>query len=38
MEESISIKKSYEFALRVIKLYMYLCEEKKEFVLSKQIL
>ena len=29
--------KSYAFALRVVKLYRYLCAEKKEFVLSKQI-
>lgn len=29
--------KSYAFALRVVKLYRYLCEEKKEYVLSKQI-
>jgi len=30
-------EKSYAFALRIVKLYRYLCEEKKEFVLSKQI-
>ncbi|MFQ5605249.1 MAG: four helix bundle protein [bacterium] len=30
--------KSYDFALRVIKLYKYLVEEKKGYVLSKQIL
>ena len=30
-------KKSYAFALRIVKLYRFLCEEKKEFVLSKQI-
>lgn len=29
--------KSYAFALRIVKLYRYLCEGKKEFVLSKQI-
>ena len=29
--------KSYAFALRIVKLYQFLCEEKKEFVLSKQI-
>ena len=29
--------KSYAFALRMVKLYRYLCVEKKEFVLSKQI-
>jgi four helix bundle protein len=30
--------KSYKFALRVVKLYKHLAEEKKEFVLSKQVL
>ena len=29
--------KSYTFALRMVKLYRYLYSEKKEFVLSKQI-
>ena len=29
--------KSYAFALQIVKLYRYLCDEKKEFVLSKQI-
>jgi len=36
--ENIIVDKSYRFALRVIKLYKYLISEKKEFVLSKQIL
>jgi len=30
--------KSLAFAKRIIKLYKHLCEEKKEFVISKQIL
>ena len=30
--------KSFEFAKRIIKLYKYLCEDKKEFILSKQLL
>ena len=30
--------KSYAFALRIIKLYKFLIGEKKEYVLSKQIL
>ena len=38
MAESIILKKSKSFALRIIKLYKYLTEEKKEFVLSKQLL
>lgn len=32
------VDKSKAFALRIIKLYMYLKSEKKEFVLSKQLL
>tara|TARA_B100001093_G_scaffold323193_1_gene308381 strand:+ start:195 stop:542 length:348 start_codon:yes stop_codon:yes gene_type:complete len=31
-------EKSFDFAVRVVKLYRYLCEEKKEFVISKQLL
>ena len=39
MERKKTVKyKSLEFAKRIIKLYKYLCAEKKEFVLSKQIL
>ena len=30
--------KSYKFALRIVNLYKYLSVEKKEYVLSKQIL
>ncbi|MDY0780171.1 four helix bundle protein [Tenacibaculum sp. IB213877] len=30
--------KSYDFAVRIVKVYKYLSEEKKEFVLSKQLL
>lgn len=30
--------KSYEFAKRIIRLYQHLSDEKKEFVLSKQVL
>ena len=31
-------EKSFAFAVRIVNLYKYLCEEKKEFVLSKQVL
>ena len=31
-------EKSFAFAIRIVNLYKYLCDEKKEFVLSKQIL
>lgn len=37
-ENNAIVDKSKKFALRIIKLYQYLCENKKEFVLSKQIL
>jgi four helix bundle protein len=30
--------KSFDFAVRIVNLYKYLCHEKKEFVLSKQLL
>ena len=30
--------KSYAFAVRIVRLYQYLTHEKKEFVLSKQVL
>jgi four helix bundle protein len=37
-KENIILDKSYSFSLRIIKLYKFLCENKKEFVMSKQIL
>ena len=36
--EIIIEKKSFDFAIRIVRLYRYLCEKKKEFVLSKQLL
>ena len=38
MKENIVLDKSKSFAVRIIRLYKYLCEKKKEYVLSKQIL
>ncbi len=38
IKENIIKTKSFAFALRVIKLYQFLQIEKKEFVLSKQLL
>jgi four helix bundle protein len=38
MKESVLRDKSYDFALRIVKLYKYIVAEKKEYVLSKQIL
>jgi four helix bundle protein len=36
--ENVVQNKSYDFALRIVKVYRYLSQEKKEFVLSKQLL
>src|SRR6478735_10399359 len=38
MTERIIKNKSYAFALRIVKAYKHLSAEKKEFVLSKQLL
>lgn len=38
MSENIIKIKSFNFALRIVKLYQFLTAEKKEFVLSKQLL
>ena len=37
-ENNIIRDKSYQFALKIIKVYNHLSKEKKEFVLSKQLL
>lgn len=37
-EENIVRDKSYQFAKRIVKLYKFLCENKKEYAISKQIL
>ena len=37
-QESVLKKKSYAFAIRVVNLAQYLVTEKKEYVLSKQVL
>ncbi len=37
-ENNIIVDKSKAFALRIIKLYKYMVDDKKEYVLSKQIL
>ena len=38
MKDSILREKSYQFALRIVKLYKFIVAEKNEYVLSKQIL
>jgi hypothetical protein len=35
MKDNVIQDKSFRFAVRIIKLYKYLCEDKKKFVLSK---
>lgn len=38
MSENIIKIKSFNFALRIVKLYQFLNQEKREYVLSKQLL
>ena len=38
MRAGILKDKSFRFAVRIVNLYQFLCEGKKEFVMSKQIL
>lgn len=38
MKENVIVDKSFAFSIRVVKLYQYLTREKKEYVLSKQLL
>ena len=38
MSDSVLKRKSFEFAIRIVNLYKLLTSERKEFVLSKQLL
>lgn len=38
MKNNIVRDKSFDFAIRIVKLYQYLNSNKKEFILSKQLL
>ena len=38
MKESILFTKSKTFAISIIHIYKYLCQEKKEYVMSNQLL
>jgi four helix bundle protein len=38
MENGAVQAKSFAFAVRIVNLYKHLCKEKKEYVLSKQVL
>ena len=38
MDKNIVLDKSFHFAIRVVNLYKFLCKDKKEYILSKQLL
>lgn len=38
MKENVVKNKSFGFAIRIVRLYQFLVIDKKEFVLSKQLL
>ena len=38
IDDNVLVNKSFNFAVRVINLYKYLCDDKQEYVLSKQLL
>lgn len=38
MKKNVILEKSKQFALRIIKLYIYLRDEKPKVILSKQLL
>jgi len=38
MSDNVILGKSSDFAVRVVKLYKHLCDDQKEYVLSKQLL
>jgi four helix bundle protein len=38
MKENIILDKSFSFAVRVVKLYKYLKDDKNEYILSKQLI
>ena len=38
MKESILLEKSFDFAVRIVNLYKHVTNNKKEYILSKQLL
>ena len=38
MKENVLKDKSFMFAIRIVKLYKYLCEEKQEYIMNKQLM
>jgi len=37
LNENIVYEKAYRFAIRIVKAYLFLNKEKKEFILSRQL-
>jgi len=37
-KKNVVVEKSFRFAVRIVRLYQFLCAEKREYVLSKQLL
>jgi four helix bundle protein len=38
MNDNVVLNKSFDFALRIVRLYRHLVDEKKEYTLSKELL
>ncbi|KOA21050.1 hypothetical protein CLHOM_06380 [Clostridium homopropionicum DSM 5847] len=38
MKDNIVYEKAFKFAIQIVGLYKYLCKEKNEYILSKQVL
>ncbi len=38
MNDNLIVDKTKQFAIRIVNLYKFLCDEKREYVLSKQLL
>ena len=38
MRENITLEKSFDFAVRIVNMYKYITSNKKEYILSKQLL
>ena len=38
MKENVIKTKSFAFSIRIVRLYQYLCDNRKEYVMSKQLL
>jgi len=36
-KDNVTYTKAYKFAIMIVKAYQHLCEEKKEYILSKQM-